>query len=57
MIRIRDLGDDYYIHDEKRYRIVGERTKKEYALGDPIKVKLIAARVLERELDFAIVQK
>ncbi|MES2995073.1 MAG: ribonuclease R [Patescibacteria group bacterium] len=57
MIRIRDLGDDYYIHDEKRYRIVGERTKKEYALGDPIKVKLIAARVMERELDFAIVPK
>ncbi|HEX2792584.1 MAG TPA: ribonuclease R [Candidatus Paceibacterota bacterium] len=55
MVRIRDLGDDYYVHDEKRYRIIGERTKKEYALGDPIKVKLIAARIPERELDFALV--
>jgi len=55
MIRIRDLGDDYFILDQKRYRIVGERTKKEFALGDPIRVKLMAARLFERELDFALV--
>ncbi|HEX5774369.1 MAG TPA: ribonuclease R [Candidatus Paceibacterota bacterium] len=56
MIRVRDIGDDYYIYDEKRYRIVGDRTKKEYALGDPIRVKLVAARLAERELDFALAQ-
>lgn len=54
MIRIRDLGADYFTYDEKRYRLVGERTKKEYRLGDPIRVKLIAARVLDRELDFGL---
>jgi ribonuclease R len=53
MIRIRDLGDDYYTYDEKRYRLVGERTKTQIALGDPIRVKLIAARPAEKELDFA----
>lgn len=55
MVSIRGLGDDYYVYDEKRYRIVGERTKVSYALGDPIRVKLTEARVLERELDFALV--
>jgi ribonuclease R len=55
MIRIRDLGDDYFILDQKRYRLVGERTKKEFALGDPVRVKLTAARLFERELDFALV--
>jgi ribonuclease R len=54
MIRIRDLGDDYYTYDERRYRLVGERMKKEFALGDPIRVKLMAARIVDRELDFAI---
>jgi ribonuclease R len=54
MIRIRDLGDDYFIFDEPRYRIVGEKTKKEYRLGDPIRVKLTAARIFEKELDFAL---
>lgn len=56
MIRIRDLGDDYFIYDEKHYRIAGERTKVSYRLGDPIRVKLTEARVLERELDFALVK-
>jgi len=54
MVRIANLGNDYFTHDEKRYRLVGERTKKEYRLGDPIKVRLIAARVPERELDFEL---
>lgn len=54
MIRIRDLGDDYYTYDDKRYRVYGERTKKEFRLGDPIRVKLMAARVLDRELDFGL---
>ncbi|MBU2220515.1 ribonuclease R [Patescibacteria group bacterium] len=55
MIRIRDLGNDYFVYDEKRYRIMGEKTQTVYALGDPIRVKLTAARLAERELDFALV--
>jgi len=53
MIRIKDIGDDYFEHDEKHYALVGRRTKKTYQLGDPIRVKLTAARVAEKELDFA----
>ena len=52
MIRIKDVGDDYFEYDEKHYRIVGKRTNKVYQLGDPIKVKLMAARIAEKELDF-----
>ncbi len=52
MIRIKDIGDDYFEYDEKHYSLVGRRTKKVYRLGDPIKVKLSAARIMEKELDF-----
>ena len=55
MVRISALGSDYYIYDQKRYRLVGERTKTEYALGDRARVRLIGARVPERELDFELV--
>jgi ribonuclease R len=55
MVRINSLGNDFFTYDSKRYRLVGQRTKKEFALGDPIKVKLIATRIFERELDFALV--
>lgn len=57
MVRIRDIGNDYFTYDEKRYRIIGERTKVQYSLGDPIRVKLIAARVAEKELDFGLAEK
>ena len=57
MVRMRDIGGDYYTYDEKRYRLIGERTKTQFALGDPIRVRLLAARVAEKELDFGLVPK
>lgn len=56
MVSVRSIGDDYYTYDEKHYRLIGERTKTSFQLGRPIKVKLIAARPLERELDFELVK-
>jgi ribonuclease R len=56
MVRIANLGDDYFTYDEKRYRLYGERTKKEYRLGDPIQVRLVAARIEVRELDFELAE-
>lgn len=57
MMRMRDIGNDYFTYDEKRYRLIGERTKVQYSLGDPVRVRLVAARVPEKELDFALVAK
>ena len=52
MINIRNVGDDFFEYDEKHYRLVGRRTHKAFQLGDPIRVKLTAARIPEKELDF-----
>ncbi|MFA6408459.1 MAG: RNB domain-containing ribonuclease, partial [Candidatus Paceibacterota bacterium] len=52
MIRMKDVGDDYFEYDEKRYQLLGKRTRKSYRLGDPIRVRLTAARIMEKELDF-----
>lgn len=52
MIRIKDVGDDYFEYDEKNYQLLGRRTRKSFRLGDPIKVKLAAVRIAEKELDF-----
>lgn len=57
MVRVSAIGNDYFTYDEKRYRLVGERTKVQYALGDRVRVRLAAARVPERELDFELVSK
>ena len=54
LVRLRDLDDDYYVYDEKKYSIVGKRTKKQYRLGDKIHVKLIRVDEERAELDFII---
>ncbi|MCI0542394.1 ribonuclease R [bacterium] len=53
MIALRNLKDDYYVYDAKRYGLTGERTKKKYTLGDVVKVQLLAANVEQKSLDYA----
>ncbi len=55
LVRLRDLDDDYYEHDEKKYAIIGKRTKKQYRLGDKVNVRLIRVDEERSELDFIIV--
>ncbi len=56
LIRMRDLEDDYYIFDEKRYSLIGRRTKKRYRLGDKVTVRVIRVDPEERQMDFELVQ-
>ena len=54
LVRITDLNDDYYIFDEKNYRLVGERTGKMYKLGDAVKVVLVKADISISKIDFVL---
>lgn len=55
LVRLANLGDDYYIFDEKQYAIVGTRNKKRFRLGDKIRIKVISADVKRRQLDYGVV--
>jgi len=55
LVRMRDLDDDYYEFDEKKYSLVGRKTKRIYRLGDKVDVKLIRVDEEKREVDFLIV--
>lgn len=52
MIKIRDIGDDYFEFDKKTYSIIGQKTKQRLTLGDPIKFKVIGADLDKKTLDF-----
>jgi ribonuclease R len=51
MIRMSDMNDDFYEFDEKKYRIVGRKTKKVYTLGDRIIVKVKKTDIDRRLID------
>jgi ribonuclease R len=52
MIRIRDFKDDYYIFDEKNYCIFGERSGRIFQLGDTLRIRVKAADLENKQLDF-----
>lgn len=52
LIRFEDLGNEYFIYDEERKRLIGERTNKTYKIGDKIKIKVKKASKLLRQIDF-----
>ena len=56
MIRLVDLKEDYFNFDMQNHAIVGERTKKVYRLGDPIRIKVSKVNVIRRFLDFVPVE-
>jgi ribonuclease R len=55
MIHISKLGEDYWNLDEKKYRIVGERSGKFFTLGDRVKVKIEAVDLDNRKLEMRLV--
>lgn len=54
MIPIRELDDDFYELDEKNYRLVGRRTKREYRLGQALSIQVARANLERRQLDFVL---
>ncbi|MCI5108527.1 MAG: ribonuclease R [Candidatus Pacebacteria bacterium] len=55
MVRIKDLGDDYFELDQKTYSVVGRKTKKKFSLGDEVKFRVTGADVERKMLDFKVV--
>jgi ribonuclease R len=53
LVSIKDLSDyDDFRHDEAEYALVGLRTGKKFRMGDKVQVKLVAANLEKRQLDF-----
>lgn len=55
LIKLRDLIDDSYFHEAKTHSIVGMRTGRTFQLGDTVKIKVIKANLVAKQLDFKIV--
>jgi ribonuclease R len=54
LVRMSSMEDDYYIFDELRYCLTGERTRKIYRIGDTVTVQLARADLASRQIDFIL---
>lgn len=55
MIRLMDLGTDFFSYDEKKNIIVGKNSKKEFRFGDKIKIKVKQTNLEKRIIDYTLV--
>jgi ribonuclease R len=56
-VHLSSLTDDYYLHDWKRHRLVGDVTGKILTIGDIIEVELIEVDMLRQKMYFAPVSE
>ncbi|MCY1659490.1 ribonuclease R [Chryseobacterium sp. SL1] len=55
LIKLRDLTDDSYSYDAKTHAVYGNRHGKKYQLGDQVQIKVVKANLIQKQLDFKIV--
>jgi ribonuclease R len=54
LVHISSLQSDYYQYEQATHRLVGERTRITYGLGDRLKIKVVRVSLDERKIDFEL---
>ena len=54
LIRFENMGDDYYIFDERKKILIGERSNKIYKIGEKIRIRVIEANKQLRKIAFEV---
>jgi ribonuclease R len=56
LVHISGLKDDYYLFDEKNYRLIGQNGKIVYRLGDSIRIRVANVLKEMRKIDFVLAE-
>lgn len=54
LVHVTALGDDYYQFDATGHRLIGERTRTVYQLGDKIRIKVVRVDLDEKKIDLEL---
>ncbi len=54
-LHVSSMTDDYYRFDEKKYRLIGRRTKRVFSIGKELKVMIERVDIEEREILLGLV--
>jgi len=55
LVKVSSIKNDHYVFDEKKYALIGYRTKSSYQLGQKVKVKIQRADLERKQMDFILV--
>lgn len=54
LIHVSTLANDYYHFDATKHRLIGERTRRSFRLGDKLWVRVVGVDLDERKVDFEL---
>jgi len=54
LVRLRDIGNDFYELDEQNYCIIGHRSGNVFRLGDELKVAIKNTDLARKQIDFVL---
>jgi len=52
MIRRTEMYTDYFIYDEESHSYIGQRTRKQYQLGDEVRVRVVDVDLVKKQVTF-----
>jgi ribonuclease R len=55
LVKVSSIKNDHYVFDEKKYTLIGYRTKSSYQLGQKVKIKIQRADLERKQMDFILV--
>ena len=55
LVKVNTLRDDHYVYNEKKFALTGYRFKKQYQLGQKVKVKVLNSDLERKQLYFSLV--
>jgi len=56
-VPITEMRDDYYELEEGRHRLIGQRSKTVFQLGDLVRVRLTSVEIPRRRINFSVEEK
>jgi ribonuclease R len=57
LVPLATLSDDRYLYHENTRQIIGERTRKTYSLGDPIRVFVDRIDAMQKRIQFGVLEE
>lgn len=57
LVHVTSLRDDYYEFDQEAYELRGQLTKKNYHLGQKVRVRVADADAMKRTVDFTLAEE
>ncbi len=55
LVRVRDMKDDFYIFNEKKLELLGQKKKNRYRLGDRVKIKVKGTDLERKTIDYVLI--